>query len=116
MKKSLLLVTILGAFAATSCTHTRTPDKSADNQRGSTQRIGQSGSNGTGDGIKHNMLNGTGDGLQNGQWKTYSQQLEERGILASQAPHPVDTPVTDATRENQKAPSEAEADNGVLKH
>jgi hypothetical protein len=30
-----------------------------------TQQPGQPGSNGSGDGIQHNMLNGTGDGLKN---------------------------------------------------
>ena len=108
MKKSLSLITIVGALALASCT--RTPEKSTRTDRESTQRIGQSGSNGTGDGVKQNMLNGTGDGFPNQQGKTYSQQLQEKGLLATHAAgHAEHQPAAHTTHE-QTAPSEAHAD------
>ena len=53
--------------------------------RPSTQRIGESGSNGSGEAVVTHVYNGTGDGLKTAGMTTYSQQLEAKGLLPSKA-------------------------------
>ncbi len=120
MKKITLSFIALSAIAITASAQSTNNSKSTNTQRPSTQQIGRSGSNGTGDGIKHNMLNGTGYGLANYDRRTYSQQLEAKGLLPSKPGannslnhnnHTSAAPNT--TGAHGRAPSEADAE---IKH
>lgn len=119
MKKLVLTFTAICTFAITAAyAQERKPAATSTGNRPSTQQVGQSGSNGTGEGVSHNMLNGTGDGLKNRDTRSYSQQLQDKGLLPSKAathanPHHDEAPATtpgNANGGHGGAPSEAEAD------
>jgi len=119
MKKIVLTFTAICTFAITAAYAQGREPVTTYGNRPSTQRVGQSGSNGTGEGVVHNMLNGTGDGLKNRDSRTYSQQLEEKGLLPSKStphvnPHHNEAPATTPGNANSghggAPPSEAEAD------